>query len=209
MSGWIFEISFQKQRNSIFIRSTSRRLDRASDGLCYNSLLRSNGTLEYSELLDIVRMCCNIIRTSCRDFPNSVDFWNPTSCWTMIDLAFRRCFSDVRTSSLLSVRHCGASGRLQRLVRMVAQELVDLAWNYGRTLHGHLLEACDQSHALIWTLSEYIKILNKHQSSCLKSNHYIKCFCHPECSQHKILTNSSFGHFGTKHLAGLEIHSRF
>jgi hypothetical protein len=29
------------------------------------------------------------------DFPNSVDFWNPTPCWILIDLASGRCCSDV------------------------------------------------------------------------------------------------------------------
>jgi hypothetical protein len=36
----------------------------------------------------------------------------------------------------LSVRHCGASGRLQRPVRMVALEPADLSWFLQRTLHG-------------------------------------------------------------------------
>jgi hypothetical protein len=33
-------------------------------------------------------------------------------------------------------------------------------FDFARTLHGHLLEACDQLLSLIWTLSEYMKILN-------------------------------------------------
>jgi len=32
--------------------------------------------------------------------------------------------------------------------------------DFARTLHGHLLWACDQILSLIWTLSEYMKILN-------------------------------------------------
>jgi hypothetical protein len=32
----------------------------------------------------------------------------------------------------------------------------------------------------------------------LESNLYIKCFCQPEYCQYKILTNSPFGHSGTK-----------
>jgi hypothetical protein len=50
----------------------------------------------------------------------------------MIDLAFGLCCSNVRTSSSLSVRHCGASGRLQRLVQTAAQEPTVLTWK----LHG-------------------------------------------------------------------------
>jgi hypothetical protein len=44
------------------------------DGLRYNSFLCSNRTLEYSEMLDSIWTCCHIVRTTCRDFPNSVDF---------------------------------------------------------------------------------------------------------------------------------------
>jgi len=62
-------------------------LAKRPDGLCYNSFLLSNETLEYFEILDSVRTCCHIIRTTCRDFPNSVDFWNLTPCWILIDLA--------------------------------------------------------------------------------------------------------------------------
>jgi hypothetical protein len=31
------------------------------------------GYLEYSGMLDIVRTCCHVVRTSCINFPNSVD----------------------------------------------------------------------------------------------------------------------------------------
>jgi hypothetical protein len=33
-----------------------------------------------------------------------------------------------------------------------------------------------------------MKTLNRNRSFNLNCNHYIKCFCNPECSQHKILT---------------------
>jgi len=39
--------------------------------------------------------------TACRNFSTSVDFWNPTPCWTMIDLASWWCCSDVRVSSIV------------------------------------------------------------------------------------------------------------
>jgi hypothetical protein len=45
----------------------------------------------------------------------------------MNDLESERCCSIVQTMSTQSARHCEASGRLQRLVRTVVQELVDLA----------------------------------------------------------------------------------
>jgi hypothetical protein len=70
--------------------------------------------------------------------------------------------------------------------------------DFARTLHGHLLEACHQLLCLIWTLSEYMKILNWKPIILLICNNYIKCFCNPEYSQHKILTNSPFGYSGTK-----------
>jgi hypothetical protein len=142
-SGRFSAISFQKQRNSIFIRFTSRRLDRASGRSWLKSFPRSNETLEYSEIMGIVRTCCHVIRTACRDFPNSVDFWNPTPCWILIDLGSRRCCFVFWMSSSLSAGHWsaghwGAPGRLQRPVRTVAQEPAVFGLNFARTLHGHL-----------------------------------------------------------------------
>jgi hypothetical protein len=170
-------ISFQKQGNSIFIRFTSKRLDRASGWSWLKFFLRSIKNLEYSEILDIVRTCCHVVQTACRDFLNSVDFWNPTPCWILIDLESGRCCSEVRTSSSLSARHWGASRRLQRPVRMVAQEPVIFVLDFARTLRGHLEEAYDQLLFLIWSLSEYMKILNWKPTILLKRNHYINCFC--------------------------------
>jgi hypothetical protein len=37
------------------------------------------GNPKYSGMLDIIRTCCHVVRTSCRNFSNNVD-WNPTSC---------------------------------------------------------------------------------------------------------------------------------
>jgi hypothetical protein len=65
-SEWFSVISFQKQRNFIFIWFTSGWLDRVSGRSSLKSLPRLNGTLEYSELLDIVRTCCWVIRTVCK-----------------------------------------------------------------------------------------------------------------------------------------------
>jgi hypothetical protein len=82
-------ISFQKKRNFIFIGFKSEWLDRASGRSLLKSLPRSNETLEYFELLDIIQMCCHVVWTTCRDFLKR-----------MIDLASGRCCSDVRTSSM-------------------------------------------------------------------------------------------------------------
>jgi hypothetical protein len=92
----------------------------------------------------------------------------------------RKCCLDVQTSS--TVKLLDTTGR--------PDGCTGTGWfglKFARTLHGHLLEACDQSHALIWTLSEYMKILNWELTILLKSNRYIKCFCQPECCQYKIL----------------------
>jgi hypothetical protein len=166
-------ISFQKQCNSILIRSTSRRLGERLDGLLYNSFLCSNRTLDYSEILDSVRTCCNVVQKTCRDFPNSVDFWNPTPCWILIDLA-------VRTVLLYHLDVFKANCWILRGVRTPSKARQDgctgtdwFGLEFVRTLHGHLLEACDQSHALIWTLSEY---MNWEPTILLIRNHYIKCF---------------------------------
>jgi hypothetical protein len=174
-------ISFQKQRNSIFIRFTSGRSS-------LKSFPRSNGTLEYSEILDIVRTCCHVVRMACRDFPNSVDLWNPTLCWTMIDLVSGRCCFDVRTSSSLSVRHCRASRRLQRLIRTVTQESVVLTWKLHGIFIEIFLETCDHTHGMKWDTVHITWRLWIEPIILLKSNRYIKCFCQPECCQYKILT---------------------
>jgi methylase of polypeptide subunit release factors len=42
------------------------------------------------------------------------------------------------------------------------------ALEFARTLYEYLLDACDLSHALICTLSEYMKILN------LRTDHPVK-----------------------------------
>jgi hypothetical protein len=61
----------QKQRNSIFIRFASGRLDRASGRSSLKSFPRSNGNLELYELLDIVRTCCRVVRTVCKYWTSS------------------------------------------------------------------------------------------------------------------------------------------
>jgi hypothetical protein len=144
-------------------------------------------TLEYSEILDIVRTCCHVVRMACRDFPNSVNFWNLTPCWMLIDLASGRCCFDVRTSSLLSAGNWGAFRRLQRPVWTVEQEPVVFVLDFARTLHGHLLETCDHTHGMKWDTVHITWRLWIEPIILLKSNRYTKCFCQPECCQYKIL----------------------
>jgi hypothetical protein len=177
MSGWFSAISFQKQRNSIFIRFTSGRLERASGRSSLKPFPRLKGTLEYSEILDIVQTCYHVFRTAWRDFPNSVDFWNPTLCWILIDLAFGRCCYDVRTSSSLSAGHRGASRRLQRLVRTVSQEPVVLPWNL-QGLFMNIFKMLVISN-MLW----FVHFMNTWRfwiwkpTILLNCNHYIKWFC--------------------------------
>jgi hypothetical protein len=59
--------------------------------------------------------------------------WNPDG----VALTSRRL-------QCLSVRHCGASRRLQRHVQTVAHEPAVFVLDFARTLHGHLKEAYDQ-----------------------------------------------------------------
>jgi hypothetical protein len=113
--------------------------------------LHSNGTLEYSEMMDSVRTCCHIVRTTCKDFPDSVDFWNPTQCRIMIDLASRRCCPNVRTFFKAEAsRHYGASGHLQTPVRTVAQEPTVLTWKLHGIFMDIFLETCDHTHGMKW-----------------------------------------------------------
>jgi hypothetical protein len=109
----------------------------------------------------------------------------------------------------LFVRHCGASRRLQRVVLTVAQEPVILTWKFHGIFMDLFLKTCDHTHDMKWDTVHITWILWIEPIILLKSNRYIKCFCQLECCQYKILTNSSFGHSGTKkHLTSLEIHSR-
>jgi len=85
-------------RNNVILSLSNSRLDVRK--VFAKSFPCSNGTLEYSELQDIIRTCCHVFWTSCKDFLNSVDFWKQTHCWILIDLAPGRCCSGVRTSSM-------------------------------------------------------------------------------------------------------------
>jgi hypothetical protein len=149
-------------------------------------------------MLDSVLTCCHVIRTTCRAFPNNVDFWNPTPCWIQIDLAvwmMLLCRSDVFKANCWTLRgvRTPSKARPDGCIETCCSDL-EIAWN----LHGHLLETCDHTHGMKW---DTVHITWRHWIEpiiLLKSNRYIKCFCHPECIQHKILTNSPFGHSGTK-----------
>jgi hypothetical protein len=45
-------------------------------------------------------------------------------------------------------KHCGASGRLQRPVRTVAQELAVLTWKLHGILMDIFLQTCDHTHGM-------------------------------------------------------------
>jgi hypothetical protein len=73
---------------------------------------------------------------------------------------------------------------------MVAQEPAVLT----RKLHGIFMdifvETCDHTHGMKWDTVHITWRLWIEPIILLKSNHYIKCFCQPECCQYKILTGS-------------------
>jgi hypothetical protein len=50
------------------------------------------------------------------------------------------------------------------------------------------LETCDHTHGMKWDTVHITWRLWIEQIILLKSNHYKKCFCQPECCQYKILT---------------------
>jgi hypothetical protein len=56
------------------------------------------------QIMNIVRTWCRVVQTEYWNFPNSVDFWEKTSCRILIDRASGRCGSDVRTSPMFIYR---------------------------------------------------------------------------------------------------------
>jgi hypothetical protein len=85
-------------------------------------------------------------------------------------------------------RHCGASERLLRPIRTVAQEPVVLTWKLHGIFMDIFLETCGHTHGMKWDTVHITWRLWIEPIIHLKSNRYIKCFCQPECCQHKILT---------------------
>jgi hypothetical protein len=162
-------------------------------------------SLKYSEKLDSVR-------TSSGRLAETSQTMSTTEIQLCVEIG--EAWPSVRTMLLWcpdifnaeASRHCGVSGRLKmaRLDGCTGTGFsVFSVLEFARNLHGHLLETCDQSHVLKWTLSIYMKTLKrtdhppyawriwKEPIILLICNHYIKCFCHPKCSQHKILTKGS------------------
>jgi hypothetical protein len=130
-------ISFQKQRNSIFIGFTSGRLDRASRRSLLKSFPRSNGTLEYSEILDIIRT----VATSSGRLAETSQTMSTSEIQLLVEYCLTWRPEGVALTSghlqCLSVRHCGASGRFQGPVQTVAQEPAVFVLDFARTLPGH------------------------------------------------------------------------
>jgi hypothetical protein len=148
--GWFSAIFFQKQHNSIFIWFTSGRLDRVSWRTSLKFFPCSNGTLEYSKILDIFRTWCHVVRMACRDFPNSVDFWNPTPCWILIDLAFGWCCSDVRTSSMFICKTLRGVQTPSKARPDGCTGTVVRTWKLHGIFMDIFLETCDHTHGMKW-----------------------------------------------------------
>jgi len=96
-------------------------------------------------------------------------------------------------------RHWGASGRLQRPFRTVAQELAVLigncmesSWTSSRTLW--------PTDGMKWDIAYITWRIWIEPIILLKSNRYIKCFCQLECCQYKILTHPHLTILGQKTL---------
>jgi hypothetical protein len=147
-------------------------------------------------MLDFVRTCCHVIRTSRRNFPNNVDCWNPTLCrigeaWPSIRTVL---LWHLDVFSAKSSRHCGAFGRLQRPIRTVVQEPAVLTWKFHEIFMDIFLETCDHTHGIKWDTVHITRRLWIEPIILLKSNRYIKCFCQPECCQYKILTRCIFAY---------------
>lgn len=135
--------------------------------------------LDGLQRLDIIRKCCLVVRTDFRNFPNSVDFWEQTPCWILIDQASGRCCSDFRTSSMFISKTLRASRRLQRPVWAVAQEPADLSWFFA-------MDTSWVSSRSLWTVNISMYKDSNLETDCqisedwknrLSCNHYIKCFC--------------------------------
>jgi hypothetical protein len=102
------------------------------------------------------------------------------SVWTV--LLWRPNVFNVKAS-----RHCRASGRLQRPVWTIAQEPIVLTWKLHGIFMDIFLETCDQTHGMKWDTVQITWRLWIELIILLKSNHYIKYFCQPECWPYKIL----------------------
>jgi len=99
------------------------------------------------------------------------------------------------TLKLLDIEGCpdtfkGPSGQLHRNQLFWLDNCMESSWASSRNL------LLDRRHEM--RHCPYYLKTQKKTEILLKSNRYIKCFCQPECCQYKILTNSPFGHSGTK-----------
>jgi len=129
--------------------------------------------------LDIVRTCCLVVRMDCRNFPNSVDFWEQTPCWILIDRASERCCSDVRTSSMF----------ICKILRGIRTPSKARPNGYTGTCWFVLVFAMDTSWVSsrsLWTVNVSMYEDSNLKTDCqisedwknrLSYNHYIKCFC--------------------------------
>jgi hypothetical protein len=162
----------------------SGRLDRAFGRSSLKSFRRSNRTLEYSKLLDIVLTCCHVVRTACRDFPNSVDFWKQTPCWILINLASERCCSDVQASSMFICKTL-------RGVRMPSKARPNGCTRTGCFCLGFCKDSSWTSLSSLWSVIFFdLIIVWIHEDSESKTDHHVKLqplhkvfLFYPECNQ--------------------------
>jgi len=142
-----------------------------------------------------------MVQTACRDFPNSVDFWNPTPCWILIDLP--------PDSVALT------SGCLHRYLQDTEGRPEAFKGPFGR-LHMNPLFLSWILHGLF--MDSFWKLVI---SYCLWFDHFLNTwrfwienrpfvkffnFFYPELSQLKNWQTPPLAILGQKHLTGLEIH---
>jgi len=137
----VFYDILSKPRNSIFIRFAPGRFDWASGRSSLKSFSRLNGNLELSELLDIVQMCCLVVRMTFRDWTSSGRISETSQTVStsenrlLVEYWLTEGPDGVALTSgrlqCLSVRHCRASGHLQRPVRTHRNRLICLGFCNG------------------------------------------------------------------------------
>jgi hypothetical protein len=131
------------------------------------------------QILNIIWTCYRVVRTVCRDFPNSVDFLKQTPCWILIDWVSGRYCSDVWTSSMFICK------TLQG-VRTPSKTRPDGCTGTSGFVLVFAMDTSWVSSRSLWTVSVSMYEDSNLKTDCqisedwnnqLSYNHYIKCFC--------------------------------
>jgi hypothetical protein len=121
----------------------------------------------------------DIVLTDYRNFPNSVDFWEQTPYWILIDWASGRCCFDVWTSSLFICKTL-------RGVRTPSKARLDGCTGTGWFVLVFAMDASWVCSRSLWTVNVSMYKDSNLKTDCqihedwknrLSCNHYIKYFC--------------------------------